>query len=99
MGALVAPASYIAVILLSLEACVLLLIPLAITTGLWYGVRWLRRKLPPVFAQARKYLALAHQYAERGSAAAAAPFIAAHAFSAQARAWRVTLAGFFQGED
>ena len=93
------PAAYIAVILLSVEAFVLLLIPLAITAGLWYGTRWLRRKLPPVFAQARKYLALAHVYAERGSATVAAPFIAAHAFSAQARAWRVTLAGFFQGED
>jgi hypothetical protein len=93
------PAAHIAVILLSIEAFVLLLIPLAITGGLWYGVRWLRRKLPPLFAQARKYLAQAHLYAERGSATAAAPFIAAHAFSAQARAWRVTLAGFFQGED
>ena len=86
-------------ILLSMEAFVLLLFPLAITVGLWYGVRWLRRKLPPLFAQARKYLALAHIYAERCSFTAAAPFIAAHAFSAQARAWRVTLAGFFQGED
>ena len=95
----VAPASYIAVILLSLEAFVLLLIPLAITAGLWYGVRWLRRKLPPLFAQARRYLALAHMYVERGCAAVVAPLIATHAFAAQVRAWWMTLVGFFQGEN
>jgi hypothetical protein len=94
----VAPASYIAVILLSLEAFVLLLIPLAITAGLWYGVRWLRRKLPPLFAQARHYLALAHMVVERGCAAVVAPLIAAHAFAAQVSAWLNALAGLFQGE-
>lgn len=95
----VAPASYIAVILLSLEAFVILLIPLAITAGLWYGVRLLRRKLPPLFAQARLYLALAHVYVERGCAAVVAPLITAHAIAAQVRAWWMTLAGFFQGEN
>lgn len=92
------PASYLAVILLALEAFILLLIPLAITVGLWYGVRWLRLKLPPAFAQARKYLALAHMYVERGCAAAVAPLVAAHAAAAQVSAWLNALAGLFQGE-
>ena len=93
------PAAYIAMILISLEACVLLLIPLAITSGLWYGVRWLRRKLPPLFAQARRYLALAHMNVERGTAAAVAPLVAAHALAAQVSAVLNALASLIQGEN
>jgi len=93
-----APASYVAVILLSLEAFVLLLIPLAIVCGLWYGVRWLRRKLPPLFAQARKYVALGKSYVERGCAVVVGPLVAAHAFAAQMRVWFDALSGLFQGE-
>ena len=92
------PASYIAAILLSLEAFVLLLIPLAVTVGLCIGVSWLRRKLPPLFALARRYLALAQVYLERSSAAVVAPLVAMHAFAAQVSAWLNALAGLFQGE-
>ena len=93
-----APASYVAVILLSLEAFVLLLIPLAIVCGLWYGVRWLRRKLPPLFAQARQVLALIKLYVERGGAAAVAPILAAYAAVAQLRAWWDYVAGLVREE-
>ena len=88
----------VAVILLMLEAMVIMLVPLAITFGSWYGVRWLRRKLPPVFAQARKYLALFKLYVERGGAAAVAPIIAAYAAVAQLRAWWDYFAGLVREE-
>jgi hypothetical protein len=77
----------VAVILLVLEAMVILLVPLAITFASWYGVRWLRRKLPPLFAQARKILARVKLYVERGGTTAVAPIIAAYAAVAQLRAW------------
>ena len=89
----------VAVILLVLEAMVLLLIPGVVVFGLWYGVRWLRRKLLPLFAQARKYLSLAKLYVERASAALVAPLFAAHAAAAQLRAWWNYLAGFIQEEN
>jgi len=78
---------------------VLLLIPGVVVLGMWYGARWLRRKLPPLFAQARKYLTLAKLYAERGSAAMVAPLIAAHAAATQLRAWWNYLAGLIQEEN
>jgi hypothetical protein len=90
---------YVAVILLAFEATVLMLIPLAVTFASWYGVRWLRRKLPSVFVQVRKYVALFKLYVERGCASIVAPLIAAHAFAAQVRAWLNVLAGLFQGEN
>ena len=46
----------VSVILLAIESFVLLLIPAIILGACVYGVRWLRYKLPPLFAQARKYL-------------------------------------------
>jgi hypothetical protein len=94
----IAPLSYVATILLACESFVLLLIPLAILGGCAYGVRWLRRKLPPLFALARKYVAIGKAYVERGCAAVVAPLIAAHAFAAKARVWMNALAGLFQGE-
>jgi hypothetical protein len=93
------PAAYIAVILLSMESCVLLLFPLAIIGGLWYGTRWLRRKLPPLFARLRHTVALGKAYVERGCASIVAPLMAAHACAAQVRAWMTALAGLFQGEN
>ena len=96
---IISSASYVAAILLSLEAFVLLLIPLAIVGGLWYGTRWLRLKLPPVFVQVHKYVALFKFYVERGCASIVAPLIAAHALAAQVRAVCRGLAGFFQGEN
>ena len=95
----IAPVSYVATILLACESFILLLIPAAIIGGSVYGVHWLRRKLPPVFVQVRKYVALAKFYVERGCASIVAPLLAAHAFAAQVRAVCRGLAGFFQGEN
>jgi hypothetical protein len=95
----VTPASHVAVILLACESFVLLLIPAAIIGGSAYGVHWLRRKLPPLFAQARKYVTLLKVYVERASMAAVSPFIAARALAARVRAYGNALARFFQGEN
>ncbi len=89
----IAPLSHVATILLACESFILLLIPAVIIGGSAYGVHWLRRKLPPLFAQARKILALFKLYVERASAAAVAPIIAAHAAAAQWRAWWGYVAG------
>ena len=89
----------VAVILLVLEAMVIMLVPLALTVASWLGVRWLRRRLPPVFVQARKYLALFKSYVERGSASAVAPIMATWAVAAQVRAWWNYIAGLGQEEN
>jgi hypothetical protein len=89
----------ISVILLAIEAFVSLLIPAIIIGAGVYGVRWLRRKLPPLFAQARKYLALIQLYVNRVCAAVVAPLIAASALVAQLSAWRNTLARFVKEEN
>jgi len=89
----IAPLSHVATILLACESFILLLIPAAIIGGSAYGVRWLRRKLPPLFAQARKVLALFKLYVERAGAAAVAPIIAADAAATQLRAWWDYVAG------
>lgn len=88
----------VAVILLVLEAMVVMLVPLALTIAVWYGVRRLRRKLPPLFAQARQVLALIKLYVERGSAAAIAPILAAYAAVAQVRSWWDYVAGLVREE-
>ena len=95
----VTPASHVAVILLACESFVLLLVPAAIIGGSAYGVHWLRRKLPALFAQVREYVTLLKVYVERASMAAVSPFIAAHALAARVRAYWNALAGFFQGEN
>ncbi len=84
----------VSVILLVIESLILLLIPAAILAACVYGLHTLRRKLPPVFAQVHKYLALFHHYVNRASAAAAAPVIKTHAAAAQWGAWWDRLAGF-----
>jgi len=84
----------VSVILLAIESFILLLIPAIILGACVYGVRWLRYKLPPLFAQVRKYLALAQLYVNRASAATAAPIIKTRAVAAQWGAWWDTLAGF-----
>jgi len=94
----IAPVSYVATMLLACESFILLLIPVAIFGAGVYGVRSLRRKLPPVFAQARRYVALFKSYAERGCTSVVAPLMAAHARAAQVRALGRGLARFFQGE-
>lgn len=76
-----------AVILLVIETFVLLLVPAALVGGAAYGVMQLRRKLPPVFAQARKYVGLFKFYVERACASIVAPAMATHARTAQARGW------------
>ena len=65
----------------------------AIIGGSAYGVRWLRRKLPPLFAQVRRGLALVKLYIERGGTSAVAPIIATRAAVAQLRAWSDYVAG------
>ena len=84
----------VSVILLAIESFILLLIPAAILAASVYGVHWLRRKLPPLFAQVKKYLALIQLYVGRTSAAMVAPIIRTHTVSAQWGAWWNTLAGF-----
>ncbi len=88
----------VALILLVLEAMVIMLVPLALTLAAGYGVRWLRRNLPPLFAQARQVLALVKLYVERGSAAAVAPILASYAAVAQLRAWWDYVAGLVREE-
>ena len=84
----------VSVILLAIESFVLLLIPLFILGACVYGLHILRRKLPPLFDQVRKYLALVQLYVNRASAAAAAPIIKTRAVTAQWSAWWNALAGF-----
>jgi hypothetical protein len=84
------------VILLVLEAMVIM--PCAAHLAAWYCVRWLRRKLPPLFAQARRVWALFKLYVERGGAAAVAPILAAYAAVAQLRAWWDYVAGLVREE-
>jgi len=81
----------LSIILLAIETMVVMLVPAIVIGALWYGTRWLCRKLPPLFAQARKYMAIAQFYVGRASAAIAAPLIAAHALNAQLRAWWTVL--------
>ena len=84
----------VSMILLAIESFVLLLIPAAIIGACVYGVHWLRRKLLPLFAQVKKYLALIQLYVNRASAAMVAPIIRTHSVVAQWGAWWNTLAGF-----
>ena len=84
-----APLRDVAAILLALEAMVLMLVPAVAIGACWYGVRWLRRKLPPLFAQGRKIVALVQSYVERAGAEIVAPLITIYAVAAQLRAaWR-----------
>jgi hypothetical protein len=89
----------VSVSLLAIVAFVSLLIPAIIIGAGVYGVRWLRRKLPPLFAQARKYLVLIQLYVNRVCGAVVAPLIAASARVAQLSAWWNTLARFVQEEN
>ncbi len=77
-----------AAILLSLEALVMMLVPLAITLGLAVGVHWLRRKLRPLFQTIHKYLEIVRHAVERGTSAAAAPLIKLSGLGAQLGALR-----------
>ena len=94
----IAPLSHVATILLVCESFILLLIPAVIIGGSAYGVRWLRRKLPPLFAQVRRVLALVKLYIERGGTSAVTPIVAAYAAIAQLRAWWDYVAGLVREE-
>jgi hypothetical protein len=89
----------VSVILLAIESFVLLLIPAAVIAATWYGVHWLRRKLPSLFAQARKYLVLIQLCVNHVCGAVVAPLIAASARVAQLSAWWNTLARFVKEEN
>jgi len=84
---MLAPLRDFAVILLVLETLVMLLVPALLVFGAAYGVNRLRRKLPLLFAQARKYVGLFKFYVERACASSVAPLLAAQALAAQARGW------------
>jgi hypothetical protein len=88
------PLCDVSVSLLAIVAFVSLLIPAIVIGAGVYSVRWLRRKLLPLFAQAKKYLALVQLYVNRASAAMVAPIIRTRAVAAQWGAWWNTLAGF-----
>ena len=89
----------VAVILLVVEAMVLLLVPAAVIGASWYGARWLRRKLPPIFTQVRQYAMLAQVYVQRAGAAVIAPLIAAYALAARLCACLNFLIGLVQEEN
>jgi len=94
-----APLRDVAVILLILEAIVLMLVPAAIIGATWYGVRLVRRKLPPLFAQARRILTLVRLYVERAGAAMVAPLITIYAVAAQIRATWTSLINLVREEN
>ena len=69
----------IALIFLSLEALVIALVPLAIISGLAYGVYKLAQLAREYLRLAQVYVQKAHDYVERASSAVAEPFIRVHA--------------------
>ncbi len=74
----------IALVFLSLEALVIALIPLALLSGLAYGVYRLQRIARVYLRKAQVYAQQAHDAVERASQAAARPFMQVHAASARA---------------
>ncbi len=88
-----------AVILLSIQALLILLLPLALFGGTAYGVIWLRRKLPPLFSKVRHLLARIQWLAERASSAVAAPLIAAYALAARLAGYWRALSALVAEED
>ncbi len=94
-----APVRDVALILLILEAMVMMLVPAAVIGATWYGVRWVRRKLPPLFAQVRRILALVRLYVDRTGAAMVAPLITIYAVAAQIRATWTSLISLVREEN
>lgn len=78
----------IALICLIPQAFILALIPGLILGGAIYGLRRLHPHLPPFFGRLRAIFATIHMRAEQFSAAATAPFVAAHALAARMDAWK-----------
>lgn len=85
----------VSVILLAVEAFILILIPLALSGALVYGVWRLRshRNLPTWLRKTREYLLLGLSYVERAMDAVVKPVIAAHAASARLEGWMRALRG------
>ena len=85
----------ISVILLAAEAFILVLIPLALSGALVYGVWQLRshRNLPTWLRTVREYLLLGLSYVELAMDAVTKPVIAAHAASARLEGWVRALRG------
>lgn len=69
----------IALIFLSLEALVIALVPLAILSGLAYGVYKLAQLARTYLQLAQVYAQKAYDYVEQASTAVAEPFIRVHA--------------------
>lgn len=70
-----------AAVLLLIELLVVLIIFLAVTGGLAFGLRWGRGKLGPLLEKVNSdYLPLIPKYTETGSDYAAKPFILANGF-------------------
>lgn len=83
----------LAVILLSIEAFIIGLVPAVILFFAAKGVSWVIRKLRGVAPTVQRYFRKAADISERVSQRAAAPVIAAGATSAQVNRWRsLTLA-------
>lgn len=69
----------IALIFLSLEALIIALVPLAILSGLAYGVYKLAQVARVYLQLAQVYAQKLHDYVERASSAVAEPFIRVNA--------------------
>ncbi|MGD2178773.1 MAG: hypothetical protein PVG71_13235 [Anaerolineae bacterium] len=85
----------LSVILLAAEACIFILIPLALFAGLVYGVWWLlrHRNLPTWLRMAREYLMTGLSYVEVATEAVAKPVLAVHGALATVEAWIRAVAG------
>jgi hypothetical protein len=74
MGVLEHLAQAAAVILL-FELIVVVLVFLAVTGGLAFGLHWIRGKTDPAFSRVNEYTGIGTGYVHRGTAYAALPFL------------------------
>jgi hypothetical protein len=79
----------LSLILLSIEAFILALVPLALFGGLVYGLWWLQRheNLPTWLKIAQAYLALGRAYVELAMRAVVRPILFVHSTLATIRGW------------
>jgi len=79
----------LSLILLSIEAFILALVPLALFGGLVYGLWWLQRheNLPTWLKVAQAYLALGRAYVEMAMRAVVRPILFVHSTLATIRGW------------
>lgn len=75
----------VAVVLLSLQILILLLLPLVASFFLVKGMNWVHRKTRPILAKAREWSGLMREQADRRSQQVIAPVIGANRRAAQVR--------------